>query len=298
MTAVGQRVAVVVPRPLPRVTWRDLRRNPLSLAGACVLVAVVGLAIVAPLLHLDNPELPDVPARLFPALTDFRHPLGTDELGRDILSRIIWGARISLLAGLVSAMGSMLLGVTFGLLAGYFGRAFDLAIMRVTDVLMSFPMLLLALAIVAGLGANLQNAMIAIAVAGTPVYVRLVRSLVLSLREREFVTAAHAIGASRTRIVLRHILPNCVSTVIVMGTLDVGLKINATAALSFLGLGTQPPTPDWGTMLASGRTFVTLAPHVAVVPGLAILVTVLGINLLGDGLRDIIDPQSRRTWKE
>lgn len=273
--------------------WRSLLQNRIALVGLAIIVAFTLAAIAAPILPLADPELPDTPRRLIPPLVSLDHPLGTDDLGRDILSRLIWGARISLAAGLVTAVGSLFLGVTFGVLAGYGGGRLDEGIMRVTDVLMAFPTLLLALAIVAGLGAGLQNALVAIAIAGTPTYIRLIRSLVLSLREFEFVHAAEAVGATRMRIVRHHILPNCLSSILVLGTLDIGLKINATAALSFLGLGTQPPTSDWGGMLATGRNFVTLAPHVPTVPGLAILLTVLGVNLVGDGLRDALDPTSR-----
>jgi peptide/nickel transport system permease protein len=261
------------------------------MTGAGILLLAITLGLAAPLLSLPNPELPNTPRRLLPPFTAGEHPLGTDDLGRDLLSRLVWGARISISAGLVSALGSLLVGVTLGLIAGYYGGARDRWIMRVTDVLMAFPTLLLALAIAAGLGAGLQNAMLAIVIAGTPAYVRLIKSIVLSLREQEFIAAARAAGASNLRIVTQHILPNCLAPIIVVATLDVGVKINATAALSFLGLGTQPPTPDWGSMLASGRNFVSLAPHVATLPGLAIFLVVLGTNLLGDGLRDALDPR-------
>lgn len=279
------------PRKSRRSTWRQFGRNRLAVCGVVLVLAPALLGLLAPVLPLLQPEQVDTPRRLLAPLVDQARPLGTDDLGRDMLSRLIWGSRISIATGLLTALGSLVAGVILGLVAGYFGGWYDQVIMRLTDVLMAFPTLLLALAIVAGLGSGLANAMLAIAIVGTPVYVRLVRSVVLSLREREFVQAARCLGASNTRIIVRHVLSGCVAPIIVIATLDVGVKINATAALSFLGLGTQPPTPDWGNMLASGRNFVSLAPHVATLPGIAIFMVVLGTNLLGDGLRDMLDPR-------
>ncbi|PYM94707.1 MAG: diguanylate cyclase [Candidatus Rokuibacteriota bacterium] len=212
-----------------------------------------------------------------------------------MLARLVWGARVSLLAGVATAAGSLLIGLVFGVLAGYRGGWAETILMRLTDVMMAFPYILLAIAIVAGLGPGLRNAMVAIAIVGFPLYARLVRGLVLSLREREFVEAARALGGRDRRILVRHLLPHLISPVVVAFSLDVGAKILATAGLSFLGLGTQPPTADWGSMLATARQFVVLRPHVALLPGLAIFVVVLALNLVGDALRDLLDPRTRQS---
>jgi peptide/nickel transport system permease protein len=266
-------------------------RNVLALATAAVLVAIVLLALSAPWLPLLDPDTVDTPNRLRPPLTP-GHPLGTDEFGRDLLARLVWGARVSLLAGLTTAAASMLIGVALGILGGYYTGWIETLVMRLTDVLMAFPYILLAIAIVGGLGPGLRNAMVAIAIVGFPLYTRLVRSVVLTLREREFVEAARALGAGDGVILGRHVVPHLLSPVIVAFSLDVGVKILATAGLSFLGLGTQPPTADWGSMLATGRQFVVLSPHVALLPGLAIFVVVLALNMVGDALRDWLDPRT------
>jgi peptide/nickel transport system permease protein len=267
------------------------RRNVVAVLAACALVATVLAAVLAPWLPLLDPDTVDTPNRLRPPLAA-GHLLGTDEFGRDLLARLVWGARISLLAGVATAAASMVIGVALGLLGGFYTGWVETLVMRLTDVLMAFPYILLAIAIVGGLGPGLRNAMIAIAIVGFPLYTRLVRGVVLSLREREFVEAARALGAGHRVILGRHILPHLVSPVIVAFSLDVGVKILATAGLSFLGLGTQPPTADWGSMLATGRQFVVLSPHVALLPGLAIFVIVLALNMVGDALRDALDPRS------
>jgi peptide/nickel transport system permease protein len=259
--------------------------------AAIGLAAAILLAMLAPWLPLPDPDVVDTVNRLQPPLTP-GHPLGTDEFGRDLLARLVWGARVSLLAGVVTAAASMVIGVTLGVLGGFYSGWIENVVMRLTDILMAFPYILLAIAIVGGLGPGLRNAMLAIAIVGFPIYTRLVRSIVLSLREREFVEAARALGAPDPIILGRHILPHLLSPVIVAFSLDVGFKILATAGLSFLGLGTQPPTADWGSMLATGRQFVILSPHVALLPGLAIFVVVLALNLVGDALRDLLDPRA------
>ena len=268
-----------------------LRRYPLAVAGALVLLAAITAAALAPHLPLPDPDTVDTPNRLRPPLTA-GHPLGTDEFGRDLASRLIWGARVSLLAGVGTAALAMLVGVVLGVLGGYYTGWVETIVMRLTDVLMAFPYILLAIAIVAGLGPGLRNAMLAIAIVGFPLYTRLVRGVVLSVKQLEFVEAARALGSSDVTILVRHVLPQFVSPVLVTFSLDVGAKILATAGLSFLGLGTQPPTADWGSMLATGRQFVVLSPHVVLLPGVAIFVIVFAVNLVGDALRDALDPRT------
>jgi peptide/nickel transport system permease protein len=270
---------------------RPLRRYPLAVAGALVLLVAAAAAAFAPHLPLPDPDTVDTPNRLRPPLSA-SHPLGTDEFGRDLLSRLVWGARVSLLAGVGTAALAMVVGVVLGVLGGYYTGWIEAMVMRVTDVLMAFPYILLAIAIVAGLGPGLRNAMIAIAIVGFPLYTRLVRGVVLSVKQLEFVEAARALGSSDVTILARHVLPQFVSPVLVTFSLDVGAKILATAGLSFLGLGTQPPTADWGSMLATGRQFVVLSPHVVLLPGLAIFVIVFAVNLVGDALRDALDPRT------
>ncbi|HEV2057358.1 MAG TPA: ABC transporter permease [Methylomirabilota bacterium] len=270
---------------------RRFGRNRLATLALLVIVGVVLAALLAPLLPLADPDTVDTPNRLRPPLTQ-GHPLGTDEFGRDLLSRLVWGARISLLAGATTAAAAMLFGVVLGVFGGYYSGWPETVIMRLTDILMAFPYILLAIAIVAGLGPGLRNAMIAIAIVGFPIYTRLVRGIVLSVRGLEFVEAARALGSPDRLILVRHIVPQLISPVVVAFSLDVGAKILATAGLSFLGLGTQPPTADWGSMLATGRQFVILSPHVVLLPGLAIFVIVLALNLVGDALRDLLDPRT------
>ena len=266
-------------------------RNQLALLAMIVLAGVVLAACLAPYLPLADPDAVDTVQRLRPPFT-LGHLLGTDEFGRDLLSRLVWGARVSLLAGAATAAAAMLIGVLLGVLSGYYAGWPETVIMRLTDILMAFPYILHAIAIVAGLGPGLRNAMIAIAIVGFPIYTRLVRGIVLSVRGREFVEAARALGSTDRLILARHIVPQLLSPVIVAFSLDVGAKILATAGLSFLGLGTQPPTADWGSMLATGRQFVILSPHVVLLPGLAIFVIVLALNLVGDALRDFLDPRT------
>jgi len=270
---------------------RRFGRSRLAVLATLVIVGVVLAALLAPYLPLADPDTVDTPNRLRPPLAP-GHLLGTDEFGRDLLSRLVWGARISLLAGAASAAAAMLVGVVLGVLGGYYSGWPETVIMRLTDILMAFPYILLAIAIVAGLGPGLRNAMIAIAIVGFPFYTRLVRGVVLSVRGREFVDAARALGSPDHLILVRHIVPQLISPVVVAFSLDVGAKILATAGLSFLGLGTQPPTADWGSMLATGRQFVILSPHVVLLPGLAIFVIVLALNLVGDALRDLLDPRT------
>ncbi|PYM96352.1 MAG: diguanylate cyclase [Candidatus Rokuibacteriota bacterium] len=292
VASVGGAIPRAIDAPaLSHSLTRVVRGNRLAVLAALTLLAAVVLAVLAPWLPLADPDTVDTPNRLRPPLTT-GHRLGTDEFGRDLLARLVWGARVSLLAGVVTAAAAMLIGVTLGIVGGFYTGWVETVVMRLTDILMAFPYILLAVAIVAGLGPGLRNAMIAIAIVGFPIYTRLVRGIVLSLREREFVEAARALGASDLVILGRHVLPHLLSPVIVAFSLDVGAKILATAGLSFLGLGSQPPTADWGSMLATGRQFVILNPHVVLLPGLAIFAVVLALNLVGDALRDLLDPRA------
>ncbi len=270
---------------------KGLTGNRLAVVAFLVILGTVGAALFAPYLPLNDPDTVDTPNRLRPPLTP-GHWLGTDEFGRDLLARLVWGARVSLVAGAATAAAAMLIGVVLGVFGGYYTGWSETVIMRLTDILMAFPYILLAIAIVAGLGPGLRNAMIAITIVGFPIYTRLVRGIVLSVREREFVEAARALGSTDRLILVRHIVPQLLSPIVVAFSLDVGAKILATAGLSFLGLGTQPPTADWGSMLATGRQFVILSPHVVLLPGLAIFVIVLALNLVGDALRDLLDPRT------
>jgi peptide/nickel transport system permease protein len=247
------------------------------------------VALFAPVLAPHDPLDQSFPRQLQPPSAGIW--LGTDEFGRDILSRIIFGARIALGIGALAVGIAVALGVPLGLVAGYFGGRLDTAIMRTMDVVLAFPYLLLALIVVTLLGFGLVNVMVAVGLVYVPQYSRIVRSVTLSVRERLFVEAARAIGGSNLRIICRHVLPNCLAPIIVQTTLSLGWAIVNAAGLSFLGLGAQPPTPEWGAMLSSGREYMRNAPWITTFPGLAILFTALGFNLLGDGLRDAFDPR-------
>lgn len=272
-----------------RAVWRRFKRNKMAMSGGAIVLFFVAVAIAAPLIAPYNPNKPDFAHRLEGPSS--RYWLGTDSLGRDILSRIIYGSRYSLLSGLVSVGIAAFLGTLSGLVAGYYGGWVDAVIMRFMDMLLAFPGILLAIAIIAVLGRGFFNAMVAVGLHSVPSFARVVRGSVLSLREREFVESAKAAGATDSRIVFRHILPNIATPVIVMSTMRLGTTILAAAGLSFLGLGAQPPTPEWGAMLSGGRDVLRVAPHITTFPGLAILVTVVGFNLFGDGVRDALDPK-------
>lgn len=267
----------------------NLSGNPVTLVGVGIVVTLVALAVVGPFVTPGDPFEQQLNQRLEPPSPS--HLLGTDQLGRDLFTRMIYGARISLgLAVAVTAV-RLLIGTVVGLVAGYVGGRVDGALMRIVDILLAFPGIVLALVIAGILGPSLTNVMLALAVVGWSSYARVVRGSVLSLKERAFVKAARLMGVSRPRIAVRHLLPNVISPVVVLATLDIGGVVLATAGLSFLGLGAQPPTPEWGTMLASGRSYLLDAWWIVNVPGLAIVITVLGFNLLGDGLRDALDPR-------
>ncbi len=266
------------------------KHNQLAIFGLAIILFFIIIAICVPLLPVVNPNHVDAPKRLKQILTP-GHLLGTDQFGRDMLSRMVWGSRISLLAGLISTFIALMIGTTIGLISGFFGRWLDEVLMRIMDILMAFPYILLAMAMIAGIGPGLFNAMLAVGIVGIPLYARIARASTLSVKEKEYVDAARSLGGSSLRMILCHVFPNIWTPILITGTLDLGNKIIATASLSFLGLGTQPPIADWGNMLASGRDFIVTAPHVAFLPGLAIFIVVLGFNLLGDGLRDTFDPR-------
>lgn len=271
--------------------WRALRRNPLSLAGLAIISALVLAAIVAPYLSPYDP-LATQPLRKLEGLSP-AHPLGTDQLGRDILSRLLYGARISLRIAVIVALLAGSTGTLIGILCGYFGGRIDNLLMRVTDIFMAFPQLILAMAISSALGPSLENVVIAISLTEWTFFARLARSRAIAIREENYVEAARAMGAGRWRILSRHVLPLSLSPVIVQATLEMGGIIRTAASLGFLGLGAQPPTPEWGVMVTAGRNYLPGQWWVSTFPGLAIFITVLGFNLLGDGIRDILDPRLR-----
>lgn len=263
--------------------------NRLNLVGLFFVSLVVLSAVFAPAIAPEGPNEQDLFNRLDSPSAE--HPMGTDQLGRDVLSRLLYGAQISLKIAVVVVAITLAIGTAVGVVAGYAGGWVDEALMRMVDILLAFPGILLALVIAGILGPSLTNIMIALAVVGWTQYARIIRGSVLSVKEEEFVKSAQLMGVSRTRIVLRHIVPNVVTPVVVLATMDMAYVILGTAGLSFLGLGAQPPTPEWGTMLSQGRNHVDTAWWVVNFPGLAIMITVLGFNLLGDGLRDVLDPR-------
>jgi peptide/nickel transport system permease protein len=272
-------------------SWRAMKKNKIALVGMSIIIFFVTIALLADIIAPYGINDQAFEKRL--ESPSANHWFGTDDFGRDILSRVIYGARISLWVGFFSVLGSIIVGTTLGILAGYFGKWVDTMISRLFDILLAFPSILLAIAIVAVLGPSLQNALIAIAVINIPTFGRLVRSKVLSLKEEEFILAAKSQGMGHTRIIVHHIFPNSIAPIIVQGTLSVGTAIIEAAALGFLGLGAAPPEPEWGMMLADAKTYMQQAPWTMIFPGLAIMLTVLGFNLMGDGLRDALDPRMK-----
>ncbi|EDW19994.1 ABC transporter permease [Bacillus pumilus] len=267
-------------------------QHKLAVIGSVIVFLFLILAIFAPLIAPFGINEQSLGQRF--SAPSAAHWFGTDDFGRDIFSRVVHGARISLWVGFFSVLGSVILGTLLGLIAGYGGRVLDAVISRVFDILLAFPSILLAIAIVSILGPSLQNALIAIAIINVPTFGRLVRSKVLSIKQEEYVLAAKAVGMSHRRIVLRHILPNSMVPVIVQATLAIGTAIIEAAALGFLGLGAQAPSPEWGKMLADARPYLVQAPWTLIFPGVAIMLTVLGFNLMGDGLRDTLDPKMKK----
>ena len=320
MTSINATTAKIDKIPPPReggfITslWlealKNLFRNRSAIIGMIIIGLLVLIAILAPVLAPYDPiqsmigqpgHTGRLPARapcvhlLGCAAEEPEHLMGLDLNARDMFSRILWGARTSLFVGFSSVFFSIVIGATLGMIAGYAGGWLDTVIMRLMDVLLAFPSLLLAIAIVTVLGPGLQNALLAIAIVSIPVYARLARASVLSVKEMEYITAERALGGAPLRILFTHIMPNAITPLIVQGTLGIGGAVLEAAALSFLGLGAQPPTPEWGAMLADAREFITRAWWVVTFPGLAILITVLAINLFGDGLRDALDPKMKRS---
>lgn len=279
-------------QPRGRSNWAmRLIRNRLGGIGAGILVVLILVAIFAPALAPFDPYEQNLRSRLLPPGTD-GYILGTDEFGRDQLSRIIVGARYSLLVGVTVVAISLVFGVPLGAVAGFYRWA-DGPIMRLVDLMLAFPQILLALIVVATLGTGLINVTLAVGLASVPSFARLTRAVVLTLRESDYVTATFSLGSRDGRILVRHILPNSAAPLIVQSTFRIATGILSAAALSFLGLGAEPPTPEWGAMLSTGRTYLFTSPHLSLYPGLAIFITVLGFNVLGDGLRDVLDPRVR-----
>ena len=269
--------------------YKKLSKNKAALAGAFIIIVIILLAILAPVIA------PYDPTKMNPAnklqTPSAEHWLGTDDKGRDILSRLLYGARISLTVGILSTVIGAAVGIVLGLISGYYGRWVDSLIMRICDVLLAFPGILLALAIVAVLGASTTNVIIAVAFFAVPTFARIVRGSTLSIKKLEYIDAIRALGASDLRIIFMHILPNILSPIIVQATLYIASAIITASALSFLGMGTKPPTPEWGTMLSDGRSYIRQAPHITLFPGMVIFLVVIGFNLFGDGLRDALDPK-------
>ena len=270
-------------------SWVKLKRNKAALIGGLLILMYVMIAILAPLIYRGNPSAPNLMKSLeTPSIEYF---LGTDELGRSIMGRIIYGSRISLLIAVGVVFVGFIIGIPLGLISGYYGGKIDFIIQRITDTLLAFPGFLLALALVAILGVGIKNTVISIGISMVPIYIRLVRGCVLSVREEVYVEAAKAVGTRDTMILIRHILPNVMVPITVQTTLGMGTAILFAAGLGFLGIGVQPPTPEWGAMLGSARSYIFHSPHVATFPGIAIFFSVLRFHLFGDGLRDALDPR-------
>ncbi|MCS7240288.1 MAG: ABC transporter permease [Candidatus Bipolaricaulota bacterium] len=271
------------------ITLRRLLRHRLAVFGACVILVFVVFAVFAPQIASHDPYKFSLAKKLKPP--SVLHPFGTDELGRDMFARIVFGTRVSLMMAVISVAIGLIVGVPVGAFSGFYGGLLDLFVQRLVDILLAFPGILLAIVVVAILGPGLWNAMLAVGISFVPTYVRVVRGSVLEIREKEFVEAARALGAGNVTIIWRHILRNCLAPIIVLSTLQLASAILWASGLGYLGLGAQPPTPEWGTMLGRSQVYIRVAPHVAVFPGLAIALSVLGFNLLGDGLRDALDPR-------
>ena len=271
--------------------WHELKRSRLAIPGGLVVLFFIGVALFAHVIAPYDPLKNDLAQTLL--RPGSKHLLGTDELGRDILSRLIFGSRLSLLEGIVSVLLAMMIGVPIGVFSGYIGGKVDTVLMRLIDILLAFPGVLLAVAIISILGPSLTNAIISVGIYTVPMFARLARGSTLSVKEEPYIEACRAIGISNFQILYRHVFPNISAHLFVMATLRVGISILTASSLSFLGLGAQPPSPEWGAMLSNGRNYLLVAPHLVIFPGLAIILLVLGINLLQDGLRLALDPKMR-----
>ncbi len=269
--------------------WRRFRRNKSAVVGLIMLIILISLAIFSPIIATHDPLEQNLLNRLKAPTKE--HILGTDELGRDVFSRIVYGSRISISVGLIAVGIAFLLGSSLGSIGGFFGGRIDNIIMRIMDIFMAIPQILLAIAIVSALGPGLQNMMVAIGISTMPRYCRVMRGAVLSVREQEFIEASRATGASDFYIITQHIIPNSMAPMIIQISMSVGTAILSCASLSFLGLGIVPPTPEWGSMLSTGRDFLRHSPHVCTFPGIAIMFAIYAMNLIGDGLRDALDPK-------
>ena len=274
--------------------WKRMRRNRLAMVGLAFIMLLILVAVFADQIADYETEVIRQNIRIRLQKPSLEHWFGTDEFGRDIFARLVHGSRISLVVGTVAVIISLVTGGTLGAIAGYFGGWVDNIIMRVMDIFLSIPILLMAIMIVAALGSSMVNLMIAIGVSSMPTFARVTRAAVLSVKDQEYVEAARATGGKTAHVILRHVLPNCLSPIIVQATMRVATAILAVSGMSFIGLGISPPTPEWGSMLASGRGYIRDAPHIVVIPGLLIMLTVLSLNLLGDGLRDALDPKLKR----
>lgn len=281
-------------RSMAAEIWQRLLRNKMAMLGLFILVVLALAAIFADV--IADYDTMVVAQNISERLQgpSAAHWFGTDEFGRDIFARIIHGSRVSLTVGLISVSVSLIIGGSLGAFAGFYGGRIDNVIMRIMDIFLAVPSILLAITIVAALGTNLVNVMLAIGVSGIPTFARIVRAAVMGVKDQEFVESARAIGAGSVTIIFREILPNCMAPIIVQSTLSVASAILSTASLSFIGLGVQPPDPEWGAMLSSGRNFLRDAVHITLFPGLAIIITILALNLLGDGLRDALDPRLKQ----
>ncbi len=287
--------------------WIQFRRNKLAVIGLFIIIFFITLAILSGVIydydditrnHISNAFLKPMSVGIIEdenlVKSEHVYILGADNFGRDILGRIVYGTRISIIIGFVTVSIAIAIGGTLGAIAGYYGGIIEVLIMRLADILLAIPNILFALAIVAALGPSFKNLLIAIAITAIPTYIRIVRASVLTVKDQEFIEAAKAIGANDFRIILFHVIPNCLAPIIIQATLGVAQSILSATSLSFLGLGIQPPTPEWGNMLSESRPYLTLAPHTLILPGLAIMIVILAFNLAGDGIRDALDPKLRR----
>ncbi|MDD7319272.1 MAG: ABC transporter permease [Prevotellaceae bacterium] len=295
MGEINTKSEIDLTMPKKNSQWRDVMRrlmkNKAAVAGLIYLIVIILLAIFADVLFDYQSQCidPNIPERL--QWPSWEHPFGTDEYGRDLLVRIIFGSRVSLSIGFIAVFFGLIIGGILGAIAGFFADRIDNIIMRICDIFLAVPMMLMAIVIVAALGASMVNLVIALSISSVPIFARIVRSAVLTVRDMEYVEAAQAIGAKTPRIIFRYILPNCMGPIVVQTTLRIAATISNTAALSFLGLGVKPPRPEWGALLSGGRDFIRDSSYLACIPGICIMLTILSLNLLGDGLRDALDPR-------